>query len=229
MKALLALNCCLPQFAHDPDTLPADDRAVLLARTIRASGAGIIATQEADRTFLAKIAYHCGSRYRYQRAQGPDGRGLNGIIWRDEWTFERLHDWTLPSFGQWPRTFLAVRLTHRDGSYVWVGSTHYAAKAPDLDAAAANRAKLAQVKRVCELTDGYRQIIVGQDLARADDDDDLAYLKRQGWTLNGRSGSTPQCTMTKARVTPGTSTVVQTGQGSDHDAVLTTFTVPSVA
>ncbi len=67
-------------------------------------------------------------------------------------------------------------------------------------------------------------MLVGADLARADDTDDLAYLTERGWTLNGRTSATPQVTFSHG-VTVGKSTLVDTGKACDHDAVLTTFTL----
>lgn len=226
-RAMLALNLELPQFVHDKTTLSGSLRIPLLADVIRRSGATIVATQEGDRDFCSKLSASLGSRWKYQRAQGHNGNGLNAVFWRDEWTLDgKPREWNLDSFGQWQRTLLVCRLVHKDGGYTWAGSTHFAATAPDLPAIQANRAKLAQVKQVCRLLEDYRQIAVGCDLPRTDAKDDEAWLRSHGFTLTGRDSKTPELVMTKSRDKPITAKVIPTGKACDHDGRLLTFTTP---
>lgn len=227
VRTMLDINLELPQFVHDNTTLSGSKRIPLLGDVIKRSGATIVSTHEGDRDFCAKLSAVLGSRWHYQRAQGKGGNGLNAVFWRDEWAIDgKPREWNLDSFGQWQRTLILCRLVHKDGGYTWAGSTHFAATAPDLPAAAANRAKLAQVKQVCEVLADYRQIALGCDLPRTDATDDDAWLRAHGWTLTGRDSKTPELVITKSRVKPIAAKVVPTGKACDHDARLLTFTTP---
>jgi endonuclease/exonuclease/phosphatase family metal-dependent hydrolase len=226
-RALLSINCRLPAFIHPPES-PADTsrRVRLLADIINHSGAEVVTTAEADRTFLARIAREAGSEWSYQRAQGPDGRGLNGVLWKGGWHDHDLRDWNLPSRNTWPRTCLLVRLIHDDGTDLWVGSTHFSPTSGDLPAVMANALKLEQVKLLDVQTKGkFYNLIVGADFPRTNDSDDLAYLRARGWTFAYRDSKTPQAVFHKKRVSTGPAQVIDTGQATDHPAVLVPFNI----
>jgi hypothetical protein len=121
------------------------------------------------------------------------------------------------------RTLIVCHLTQA-GRTLEVGSTHFAAAASDLTKAQANVAKYAQVSYVAGLLAG-RTVVVGADLARADDTDDLAYLTSRGWSLNGRTPATPQLSFSLGEITVDKATTIPTGKACDHDAVLTTLSL----
>jgi hypothetical protein len=216
---VLALNCQFPPYVHDSITLSWAKRLPLLASIITSSGATVVSAQEIGGSQCIDLLAELGPRWSYRKTLN----GINAVFWRDEWSGDTVLDYNLPSYGQSQRTLLVVSLT-QGGAELLVGSTHFAAAASDLTREKANVAKLAQVKKVCELLAGYPQIIVGADLARTDDTDDLAYLKAQGWALNGRTTATPQVVLSKG-IDVDKSRLVDTGKACDHDAVLTPFTL----
>lgn len=182
-----------------------------------------MAAQEIGTAQLADLLEALGPRWQGRKANGLRGNGLNAVLWRDEWTLVgEPDDWNLPSYGQMQRTLIVCTLT-QGGLTLEVGSTHFAAAASDLTKAQANVAKLAQVKQVDAWLAG-REVLVGADLARADDDDDLAYLSGRGWSLNGRTTVTPQVTFSTG-IDVGKSTFIPTGAACDHGAVMTPFTL----
>jgi hypothetical protein len=215
---VLALNCQYPPYVHDPTTLAWSKRVGLLAGIITSSGASVVSAQEIGGSQCVDLVAELGPRWSYRKALN----GINAVFWSDEWRGETVLDYNLPSFGQAQRTLLVVGLTHTSGAGLLAGSTHFAATGPDLTREQANVAKLAQVKKVCELLAGYPQIIVGADLARTDDTDDVLYLAGQGWTLNGRTTATPQVVLTKG-IAVGQSHTVNNGEATDHLAMLTPF------
>jgi hypothetical protein len=215
---VLALNCLYPPYSHDPTTLPWSKRVGLLAGIITSSGASVVSAQEIGGSQCVDLLAELGPRWSYRKTLN----GINAVFWSDEWHGDTVLDYNLPSFGQAQRTLLVVSLTHTSGAELLAGSTHFAAAASDLTRAQANVAKLAQVKKVCELLSGYPQIIVGADLARTDDTDDVLYLADQGWTLNGRTTATPQVVLTKG-IAVGQSRTVDNGKATDHLAMLTPF------
>jgi hypothetical protein len=230
---VLAANMQYPPYVHDTTTLPWPKRLPLLADIITSSGTTIVSAQEIGGSQCIDLLAELGPRWSYRKTLN----GINAVFWRDEWSGDTVLDYNLPSYGQSQRTLLVVGLASNTRQAnpsstrqtpvkqtLLVGSTHFAAAASDLTRAQANVAKLAQVKKVCELLAGYPQIIVGADLARADDTDDVAYLKAQGWALNGRTTATPQVVLSKG-IDVGKSRLVDTGKACDHDAVLTPFTL----
>lgn len=224
--SVLAANCQLPRFVHDTVTLPWAQRCPLLADLIVRSGATVVSLQEIGTVELGNLLKALGSSWQGHKAVGLNGNGLNAVIWRDEWRLsEVVLDYNLPSYGQMQRTLLLVNLVHQSGVELLAGSTHFAATGPDLARAQANIAKLAQVKRVCELTTSHKQVVLGADLARTDDGDDVEYLIEQGWLLNGRTAATPQVVLSKGTKV-GESSTVDTGKACDHSAVLTSITIP---
>jgi hypothetical protein len=215
---VLALNAQYPPYVHDTTTLPWSKRIGLLAGIIISSGASVVSAQEIGGSQCVDLLAELGPRWSYRKALN----GINAVFWSDEWHGDTVLDYNLPSFGQAQRTLLVVSLTHTSGAELVAGSTHFAAAASDLTRAQANVAKLAQVKKVCELLSGYPQVIVGADLARTDDTDDVLYLADQGWTLNGRTTATPQVVLTKG-ITVGQSHTVENGKATDHLGMLTPF------
>jgi hypothetical protein len=216
---VLALNCRYPPYVHDTTTLPWSKRVGLLAGIITSSGASVVSAQEIGGSQCVDLLAELGPRWSYRKTLN----GINAVFWSDEWHGDTVLDYNLPSFGQAQRTLLVVSLTHTSGAELIAGSTHFAAAASDLTRAQANMAKLAQVKKVCELIGAnYPKVIIGADLARSDDDDDVSYLANQGWTLNGRTRTTPQVVLTKG-IAAGQSHTVNNGAATDHLAMLTPF------
>lgn len=194
-----------------------------MAAVIVGSKATVVAAQEIGTTQLADLLRALGPTWQGRKAVGLNGNGLNAVLWRTDWTLSDVEDWNLPSYGQMQRTLIVCHLTQA-GRTLEVGSTHFAAAASDLTKAQANAAKYAQVNYVAGLLAG-RTIIVGADLARADDDDDLAYLTGRGWSLNGRTDTTPQVSFSLGQITVNAATTVPTGAACDHAAALTTITI----
>ncbi len=206
-----------------------DSRAEAIVAKVK--GCDLLATCETGRTGCAQLAEALGSGWSYQRAQGSSSReGLNGVFWNErvwDWQDKRAHDWTLPSGGQWPRTFLLVRLAeHADpDAFVWAGAFHMSAKGAPLSATAADKVKWTQSHKIVELA-GDRRCLIGGDFARTGDTDDIAYLKSQGWLFNGRTHRTPLTTIRHGAVAVTNVTFVNGGSLLDHDVQITSFTIP---
>lgn len=228
--AMLALNVQFPGFSGSPALT--DARARLIADLIN-DLCDVAALSECGRDEAAKIARFAGQRWNYDRAQGDGGdgpgEGLNAIIRRrDVWhgrPGKRLRDVNLRSHGQWQRTLLLVPLADKEDRFLAAGATHLAAVGAPLGRAGANAAKLDQVRQLVDVV-GDGRALIGLDLPRTDDDDDVRLLEREGWTLHGRTDATPLVNMSHGAIRAGASRKIDTGRACDHDAMLTPFTLP---
>lgn len=234
VRTLLNLNAQWPGFASTHTALPWSTRCRLIGEAIVKSKATILTVQELGKVEAANLIAHLPG-WKYQRAQGAGGNGLNCVFWKaSEWTFTKLYDWNLQSFGQMQRTMLAVKLTHKDGSYVWAGATHLAAAASDLSAADAVKARTAQAKQVAELLDGFKQILVGADwnspYPASSPTSVRGILAAAGFTfkppINDGKHNGIDGVGAKERVHMLSETVCPLGKASDHDGRFVTFTTP---
>jgi hypothetical protein len=216
-----------PGFGGPPMT---DARAEKFASFFK--GCDIVASCETGRAGCANIAEAFGSHWNYQRSQGTSSReGLNGLFWNgDVFHDEGLWDSVLASAGQWPRTFLMVRLVanHDDAEFVTAGSFHFAAKGAPLNAEQADRVKGAQIRTVRSKI-GNKRFIGAGDLPRTYDNDDLAYLKHEGFSVNGRTDRTPLVSISRRAVRVTGTKIIETGSAFDHDFHTTSFTLPGKA
>jgi hypothetical protein len=222
-----AVNCVYPGFGGPPMT---DARAERIAGLLK--GCDLVASVESGWRGCALLAEALGSSFRYHRAQGTSTReGLNGFFWDGDYFHDEEHwDYTLPSAGQWPRTFLMVRVVANDDpvEFVTGGSFHFAAKGSPLSAGQADAVKWNQVHTVRKCI-GNKRFIAAGDFPRTGDDDDLAYLRKEGFKINGRTDRTPMVSISRRAVTVTGTKIVETGSLLDHDIHTTTFTLPGKA
>lgn len=165
--------------------------------------------------------------WRYDRAQGSGrpgqpGEGMNVSAYNPH-VFEhpkgRLSDYNMPSDGQWQRTLLLQRIVEKgdDAAFVGLTSGH---------STLGNAGGLAYVKAMIDKI-GDRRVIVGMDLKRTQDDDDLAALRRAGFKIHGRDDRTPMVCLIKGKVTVTDVEYVRDRAAFDHDALVVTYTLPN--
>ena len=239
------LNCQWPGFASTrTHALTWSTRVKVLAAAVPAA-ASVIVAQELGRIEAADLFSRLGQRWRYARAQGDQGNGLNVIGWDDD-QWEQMaepEEWSLPSWGQMARTMIAVKLRHRtDGMRIRPASTHLAAPASDLSAADAVRARTDQAKRVrSKINDDdpdWPTLLGwdGNDRTDTGPNSPKALLRAYGWRFDvdqvtvanlkadPKGGIDAAATNYGARILA--ERVVPLGSGSDHAARAVTFTAP---
>lgn len=171
-----------------------------------------------------------GGRWSRKGARPGLGReGVNGILWnRRAWKWTG-REWfrTLTSGGQWPRFLVMVRLegVADPVEFVQVVAFHLAAKGAPLSASQADRVKRDQTNALRDFI-GNKRVLGAGDFPRTGDDDDLAYLKREGVEFHGRTDRTPLTVFTRRGVSVSSVKVIESGQLLDHDLVSAAFTVP---
>lgn len=229
--SLLDLNMLLPLFQHGTG-VPWSRRVGLLAKVVVGSGAHIVTAQECGKAEAADLAHHLGSAWHYQR------NGNNTVLWSAPWSLVGTgsRDFDLPSGPQMARTLLVVKLRHTDSSYVWAGSTHFAAHAFDLSVPDAVNLRHKQAALVGKILANYHWLLVGID-TNSHDDPRLprAVLRAAGFTMLGDAVAIDGIhydrkhgideVATKAGVVVIRASVVRTGEASDHDGRLVTFTI----
>jgi len=222
-------NLQYPRFSGSPSF---GDRADDVARAVRARGCDSAVFGEAGYRECSTLSEQLKG-WQYDRAQGR-GRGVNGeglnSVWSDPDVWrqpeDRLSDYDLPSFGQWQRTALGARLeeTGDPSAFCMLFAVHFAAVGSPLARAGANRAKLAQIKYLRKKTGGRRVQWMG-DIPRTDDDDDLAYLKREGFRFASRSSATPLAVVVQGAVTVHDVKRYPHGSMFDHDYLVAEWSV----
>lgn len=202
------------------DLIPKDTDLVVVCE----AGASI------RRTINAALNRERGGRWSRKGARPGLGReGVNGILWdRRRWNFPG-REWfrTLASGGQWPRFLVMVRLEEVGDptAFTQVVAFHLAAKGAPLTASQADGVKREQTNALRAFI-GNKRVLGAGDFPRTGDDDDLAYLERQGVKFHGRTDRTPLTVFTRRGVTVTSVRVIESGQLLDHDLVSAAFTVP---
>lgn len=170
------------------------------------------------------------NHWEYDRAQGAGrgvpGEGLNSVWTNPQvWARSNLSDYNLPSFGQWQRTALGVRLTEIDaGGFAKLFAVHFAAKGAPLSAASADRAKLAQVKYLRKKNADSRVAWMG-DFPRTGRSDDLAWLTKEDYKTGYAASRTPLAVLVHGAVTVHSVTAFSHGSMFDHDYLVAEWSV----
>lgn len=193
---LFVANGVFPRFGSTPSRYrnPFAPRARRIAGLVGDSGADCATFGELGRPECATLAGYMPS-WQYDRAQGGPQEGLNSA-----WTHTKawsqpeagLSDYSMPSAGQWTRTLILARITELSDptAFVQLGAFH---------STLTNAGGLAYVRALIDKV-GERRVLLAGDLKRTGDDDDIALLKRNGYTLHERRSSTPMVAMTQGKV-----------------------------
>jgi hypothetical protein len=235
---LVSINGLWPGFSSTPRIPTWGYRRGVLAAAVLKTGAGICVAQEMGKAEAASFREALGPDWTWQRAT------LNCVFWdRRAWRIEdtktknQSRDFLLSSFGEYQRTAIACRLVNlQTAQYVWAASTHLASANSVLDRIDATQARRTQAREVGLAFDGYSQIILGADLNdRSLTSGPRQILRDKGWTFDADvveierfdrdSKHGLDATATKSRVHIQTCGVMLTGEGSDHDGRIVTFTV----
>lgn len=202
-----------------------DARVGRIADLVRRSGADCAAFGETGYHQAQKLATALGWKYDRTQGSAPAGRigeGLNvGLYDTGPWDQPngRVSDYNMPSAGQAQRTLLVQRLVEQSDKAAFFGLTvgH---------STLGNAGGLAYVKAMIDKI-GDRRVLVGMDLKRTQDTDDLALLKRSGFKVHGRTSRTPMVCLTKGKVNVLDVDYVSDARAFDHDALVVTFSLPN--
>lgn len=223
-------NAVYPNFLSTPSKYRNfTPRADNIAGLIRDSGADCATFGEMGFYQSQILANHLGSGWQYDRAQGSAGpgqvnEGLNSVwsktsVW--DQPEDRLHDWNMPSAGQWQRTLIIARLIEKadPSAFVGLGAFHETL---------GNDAGLAYVKAMVSKV-GAKRVLLGGDFKRTQDDDDLAYMKARGFTVHERVSSTPMACFTKGAVTVTDVQHMTDSRCFDHGYLVVSFSLAGKA
>jgi hypothetical protein len=226
----LVVNAQYPRFSGSPALTTR--RADAIAGLFTEHGCDTAVFGEAGYNECLRLSGQPGLRgIEYDRAQGRGrgiiGEGLNSV-WSDPdvWRRASVSDYSLPSFGQWQRTALGVRLEEvaDPTAFATVFAVHFAAKGAPLTAAGADRAKLAQVKYLASKTGERRTMWLG-DFPRTGASDDLRWLDGQGYRNPGRTSTTPLTVLVQGAITVHAVTRHAHGSMFDHDYLVADWSV----
>jgi hypothetical protein len=220
-------NAVYPRFTSTPSkyrNFPG--RADTIADLVRQSGADCATFGEMGYYEARTLAQQLPG-WQYDRAQGTGSagainQGLNSV-WSKESVWDqpedRVSDYNMPSAGQWQRTLIICRLIEKADPTAFVGLGAY-------HETLGNAAKMAYTKALVQKV-GDRRVLLGGDFPRTDDDDDLAYMKRNGFTVHERTSATPMACFTKGAVTVTDVDHRTSTTCFDHGYLVVSFSIPN--
>lgn len=227
---LFIANGVYPRFSSTPSKYRNfDGRADDIASLVVKSGADCATFGEMGFNECKSLASHL-SGWQYDRAQGKGkpgtvNEGLNSVwskksVWSQPES--RVSDYNMPSADQWQRTMILCRLIEKakpakgyETAFLTLGAYH-----ETLGDAAKMQYTKAMVDKV-----GDRRVILGGDFPRTDDDDDLAYMKKNKFVVHGRTSKTPMACFTKNAVKVKEVQVLESPKVFDHPYLVVTFSI----
>jgi hypothetical protein len=217
---LFVANGVFPRFSSTPARYRNwTSRAPYVAGLVRASGADCATFGELGRSECATLARFLPG-WQYDRAQGGAQEGLNSV-WSKTAVWDQpeagVHDWNLPSGGQWQRTLILAKITERADptAFVSLGAYH-----ETLGNDAGMAYVVAMIARI-----GERRVILGGDFKRTDDDDDVIVMKRAGFVFHERVDATPMTVITQHAVTVSGVDHVRDTRAFDHEHLIVDFSI----
>jgi hypothetical protein len=201
-------------------------RAGHIADLVNQSGADCATFGEMGYEECRELARHLPD-FQYDRAQGHgSGHWIQGInsVWSKTAVWNQpesdLGDWVLPSGDQTPpRTLIIAKLTEKKDptAFVSLGAFHETL---------GNDLGMQYVQAMIQKV-GNKRILLGGDFKRTGDSDDIAAMKKAGFTFHERVSATPMTCITKNAVTVTAVDHRNDARAFDHPFLVVDFSIPT--